>query len=123
MFQQTPGQLEGDEREDFEADEEDAAVAPRPVQRPGREKTWTQHLAEMVWKVCQSLRGDMMHDKLIALLVEWCEAPASATKCVAYENTCVVYDTTSDVPVIHAPKSAQNNCYVYIPHALVDHTW
>ena len=120
LYQQTPDQLEGGGREDFEPDEEDAVVAPRPVQRQGREKTWTQQLAELVWKVCQSLRGDMMHDKLIALLVEWCETPPAASKCVAYEDTCVVYDTTCDVPVVHVPKSAQNNCYIYIPHALVD---
>jgi hypothetical protein len=45
---------------------------------------WTMALAQTVWKLCQSLRGDMMHDKLISLIVEWCQTPPSCDKCVAY---------------------------------------
>ena len=118
LFQQTSEQDESE----VEVEEEHAVevARQRPAQRPGAVKTWTQGMAECVWKVCQSLRGDMMHDKLIALLVEWCETPPAASKCVSYADTCVVYDTCLDVCVRHVAKSAENNCYIYIPHPLID---
>lgn len=103
IFQQAP---------DHEAENGDDAVE--------RGSGWTQKVADLIWKVCQSVRGDMMHDRLISLLVEWCETPRAAKKCVAYEDTCVLYDTTIEIPVRHVPKKADNNCYVYIPHSLLD---
>lgn len=82
--------------------------------------SWTLKLAASVWRACQSLRGDMMHDKIIALLVEWCETPSPATAAVAYQDTCVKYDTSRSLPVQHVQKSPANNCYIYIPHPLLD---
>ena len=81
---------------------------------------WTVALGQTVWKVCQSLRGDMMHDKLISLLVEWCETPSVSGKCVSYVDTCIQYDTSQEQPVQHIRKSALNNCYIFVPHPLLD---
>ena len=85
-----------------------------------RKVAWTIALGKTVWKVCQSLRGDMMHDKLISLLVEWCETPSASAKCVSYTDTCIMYDTSQEQPVQHVRKSALNNCYTFIPHPLLD---
>eukprot|EP00435_Cladocopium_sp_Y103_P017516 s1987_g4.t1 len=81
---------------------------------------WTVAIAKKIWKVCQCIRNDLMHEKLVSLLVEWCETPHAQRPCVSYEDTCVQYDVSREVHVKHIAKSAENDCYVYIPHPLVD---
>ena len=107
--------------EDDEGIEEETALAlPHADEAPQANRSdWTANMAQAIWKICQSLRGDMMHDRLISLLVEWCETTASANKCVAYQDTCVVYDRSVQRPVQHVRKSASNNCYIYVPHCWI----
>ena len=63
-----------------------------------------------------------MHERLISLLVEWCETPRAESSCVAYKDTCVEFlqEATEDKILRHVPKSPVNNCYLYIPHNLLD---
>eukprot|EP00435_Cladocopium_sp_Y103_P008302 s3962_g2.t1 len=81
---------------------------------------WTIALAKRIWKLCQSVRNDLMHEKLVSLLVEWCETPHAQKPCVSYEDTCVQYDVSREIQLKHVIKSAENDCYVYIPHPLID---
>eukprot|EP00438_Fugacium_kawagutii_P034932 Skav206393 [mRNA] locus=scaffold834:643982:646531:- [translate_table: standard] len=61
-----------------------------------------------------------MHEKLVSLLVEWCETPRTQRPCVSYQDTCVLYDVNRETIVKHAPKSADHDCYIFIPHPLLD---
>ena len=63
-----------------------------------------------------------MHEKLVSLLVEWCETPRSQKPCVAYEDTFEQYDVSRETILKHMPKSADHDCYVFIPHPLLDPT-
>jgi len=83
---------------------------------------WTIALGKRVWKICQSIRSDLMHEKLVSLLVEWCETPRSQKQCVAYEDTFVQYDVSRETILKHLPKSSDHDCYIYIPHPLLDPT-
>ena len=72
------------------------------------------------WKVCQCIRNEMMHEKLVSLLVEWCETGNARRPCVSFVDTCVQYDISRETYLMHDKKSALNDCYVYIPHPLLD---
>ena len=63
-----------------------------------------------------------MHEKLVSLLVEWCETSRSQKPCVAYEDTFVQYDVSRETILKHLPKSSDHDCYIYIPHPLLDPT-
>ena len=85
--------------------------------------SWTLNVAKRLWQVCHSLRSDLMHERIINLLVEWCETDRADSSCVAYADTCVEYLTDheqSDRILRHKDKSPSNNCYIYIPHPLLD---
>ena len=99
------------------ADDEEEEVH----QKGGKFKDdWTIALAKRIWKLCQSVRNDLMHERLVSLLVEWCETPHAQKPCVSYEDTCVQYDISREIQLKHVTKSAENDCYVYIPHPLID---
>ena len=105
--------------------EEDAdgsvAVMDQP-QRRGRAaaKPWTIHAAEKAWKLCQCLKAEFMHTKIIALIVEWCETEDQRRPAVCYTDSCFVYDADPALHVKQVKKSPSNNCYISIPHALLD---
>ena len=100
---------------------EDAEEAEADVPRGNKPaEDWPVALGKRIWKVCQSIRNELMHEKLIALLVEWCETPRSQKPCVSYHDTCVQYDVSREVNLRHIPKAAGNDCYVFIPHPLLD---
>lgn len=52
---------------------------------------WMAGVAKRLWRMCHSLRSELMHERLISLLVEWCETPRAESACVAYKDTCVEY--------------------------------
>ena len=103
---------------DFDADDVDEEPVAGNDGKPG--VSWNLSLAKKNWKLCQCIRNEMMHDKLISLLVEWCETGNARRPCVSFVDTCVQYDISRETFLIHVKKSALNDCYVYIPHPLLD---
>ena len=103
----------------------DAVDEGAPGEGAGSE-SWATNVAKRMGRMCHSLRSELMHEKLVSLLVEWCETPRAESSCVAYKDTCVAYlpdssDIDSKGPVLrHVRKSPSNNCYLYIPHSLLD---
>ena len=92
----------------------------RPRQRKDSSEPWTLSLAAKAWKICYALKNELMHTKLISLLVEWCETPDRRERCVCYEDLCVRYDLDAQTAAAIVPKSSANNCYVKIPHCIKD---
>ena len=88
---------------------------------PAASEAWTANVAKRLWRMCNSLRSELMHDRMISLLVEWCETPRADSSCVAYKDTCVEFLADSEDRILrHVKKSPENNCYLYIPHNLLD---
>jgi hypothetical protein len=84
-------------------------------------ESWVSNVAKRIWRLCHSLRSEMMHERLVSLLVEWCETPRANSACVAYKDTCVEYLPDSSARILrHIQKSPANDCYLYIPHNLLD---
>ena len=107
------------DHEAFEADAEgaDEAVAAGAA----ASEAWTANVAKRLWRMCNSLRSELMHERMISLLVEWCETPRAESSCVAYKDTCVEFTADSEDRILrHVQKSPANNCYLYIPHNLLD---
>ena len=81
--------------------------------------SWTEDIAGSLWKVCQAIRSELMQDKLFSVLVEWCESEDRRQPCVCYMDVAVTYDKDGrNVSIV--PKCSENNCYVYIPHKILD---
>ena len=58
---------------------------------------------------------------MISLLVEWFETDDERQPCVCYTDVCFVYDPPATSHSLEAvQKGPANNCYVKIPHALLD---
>ena len=102
----------------FDDADADADVEGPQGSKPSEE--WTTSLGKRIWKICQSIRNELMHEKLVSLLVEWCETPRSQKPCVSYNDTCVQYDVNRETSLRHILKGADNDCYIFIPHPLLD---
>ena len=62
-----------------------------------------------------------MQTRLVSLLVEWCETEDQRSASVCYDDVCFVYDVpTSKSPIDVVKKGSGNNCYIKIPHPLLD---
>ena len=106
-------------RDEFGEDADEIVEADVPRGNKHAED-WPIALGKRIWKICQSIRSELMHEKLISLLVEWCETPRSQKPCVSYHDTCVQCDVSREVILRHIPKAAGNDCYIFIPHPLLD---
>ena len=106
--------------ERLEDSEMPAGDGPAPASSEA--ESWIANVSKRLWRVCHSMRAELMHERLISLLVEWCETPRAESSCVAYKDTCVEFlqEATEDKILRHVPKSPVNNCYLYIPHNLLD---
>eukprot|EP00438_Fugacium_kawagutii_P027022 Skav232520 [mRNA] locus=scaffold1096:926666:934699:- [translate_table: standard] len=113
-----PDQVSHLEEQEDEREADGEPVPPRGDGKPT--EAWTVALAKRVWKVGLSIRGELMHEKLVSLLVEWCETPQERKPCVSYADTCVQYDVSRELSLRHIVKAAGNDCYVFIPHPLLD---
>ena len=83
--------------------------------------SWTDDLAEKTWKVCCVLKFELMQTRMISLIVEWCETEDQREAAVCYNDSCFVYDRPGSEQHIEAVrKGPANNCYVHIPHNLLD---
>ncbi|CAE7650574.1 unnamed protein product [Symbiodinium sp. CCMP2592] len=101
------------------AEEEQSLQVAQDFGEDGPE-SWTVSVADRVWKISCALRSELMHTKLISLLVEWCETPDQRQSCLCYQDLCVRYDADPDTAVKIVPKASSNDCYIKIPHALKD---
>ena len=107
-------------RLDAPEDEHEETLPIRGARGVAGAEPWTLCLAKKLWRVSQSLRSEMMSTRLISLIVEWCETPDQRRGCVAYADACVRYDARPDLPTCIVRKSPANDCYVSIPHRLLD---
>eukprot|EP00439_Symbiodinium_sp_Y106_P048856 s193_g6.t1 len=109
------------QRLDADADQETEGLAEN--QRPdcGGDGQWTLDMAEKTWKVSCTLKQELMQTRMIALLVEWCESEDKRSSTICYDDICFAYDRPNSLhPVEVIRKGPHNNCYVRIPHPLLD---
>eukprot|EP00438_Fugacium_kawagutii_P019393 Skav219439 [mRNA] locus=scaffold1461:124632:129212:- [translate_table: standard] len=105
----------------MEEQEVEEGGAAGPEEKAAAMEPWMAGVAKRLWRMCHSLRSELMHERLISLLVEWCETPRAESACVAYKDTCVEFLPDSEEKVLrYVQKSPANNCYLYIPHSLLD---
>ena len=101
----------------------DSGADDRPVfpdQNPDQE-SWTSNFADNSFKMCCFLRSELMQTRMVSLIVEWCESEDQREPAVCFDDVCFKYDSPdSEHPIEVVKKSAENNCYVHIPHALLD---
>ena len=94
---------------------------PTGVDDPPKEESWTNNLADKAWKICHVLRHELMQTRLISLIVEWCETEHKRKPAVCYNDICFRYDHPNAAHHIEVVKKGpENNCYVHIPHSLLD---
>ena len=100
------------------ADEE----APAHAQSgQGADDAWTLEMAWRSWKVSCIVKQELMQTRMISLLVEWCETEDGRSSTICYDDICLAYDRRgSRLPVDVVRKGPQNDCYVRIPHLLLD---
>ena len=75
-------------------------------------ESWTNEMADKVWKICCVLRHELMQTRLISLVVEWCETEDMRNSAVCYDDICFRYDPPNSAHPIEAVKKGPgNNCY------------
>ena len=110
-----PGRLDEDE-DGYEPDDR-----PRAGKQGKLPELWTTTMAERAWKLSCTIRHELMQTRMISLLVEWCETEDTRSSCVCYNDICFQYDDPgSSLPIKTVKKGPENNCYVRIPHPLLD---
>ena len=109
------------QRLDEDADQEMEVQAENQRSDSGGDGPWTLDMAEKAWKVSCALKQELMQTRMIGLLVEWCESEDKRSSTICYDDICFVYDRPDSLqPVDVIRKGPQNNCYVRIPHPLLD---
>ncbi|CAE7201047.1 unnamed protein product [Symbiodinium sp. CCMP2456] len=109
------------QRLDADADNETEGLEEN--QRPdcGGDGQWTPDMAEKTWQVSRTLKQELMQARMIALLVEWCESEDIRSSTICYDDICFAYDRPNSLnPVEVIRKGSHNNCYVRVPHPLLD---
>lgn len=101
-------------------EEEGEAPDPRHAGCDAGE-VWTMDLAERSWKVSCTMKQELMQTRMVALLVEWCESEDRRSSTICYEDICFAYDRPGSLHSVEViRKGPQNDCYVRIPHPLLD---
>ncbi len=80
---------------------------------------WPSHTATALSKVGLQLQKELLDERVITYIIEWCETPDERAPGVAYTDTCVLYDHEGQ-NAVHAKKGPSNNIYLRIPHSLMD---
>ena len=103
----------------LDADDE---VAPEQDQAAdGANSEWPLEMAARCWKVSCIIKQELMQTRMISLLVEWCETEDRRSSTICYDDICLAYDRAgSDLPVDVVRKGPRNDCYLRIPHPLLD---
>ena len=108
-------------RLDAEEYGEDTEDRPGGGKESKSHELWTTTMAERAWKLSCTIRYELMQTRMISLLVEWCETEDMRSSCVCYNDICFLYDDPgSTLPVKAVKKGPENNCYIRIPHSLLD---
>ena len=78
-------------------------------------------MASRSWKVSCVVKPKLMQTRMISLLVEWCETEDRRSSTICYDDICLAYARPGcGLPVDVVKKGPQNDCYVRIPHPLLD---
>ena len=81
---------------------------------------WPVYTAQALSKVGASMQRELLDDKLFTYISRWCNSPNPARPGCAYTDVSVLYDVDGEWPVVHVPRSPDNNIYIRIPHPLMD---
>ena len=86
-----------------------------------KHQAWNLGLADLCRKLSNILRRELMTTRMIALLVEWCETDDMRQPAICYDDICFLYDLPdARSPITVVRKNILNNCYVRVPHPLLD---
>ena len=78
-------------------------------------------MASRSWKVSCVLKQELMQTRMISLLVEWCETEDRRSSTICYDDICLAYARPGcELPVDVVRKGPQNDCYIKVPHPLLD---
>ena len=101
---------------------EDSLLPPGPGDRMPDQapNQWPVYTAQALSKVGASMQRELLDDKLFTYISRWCNSPNPAQAGCAYTDVSVLYDTADGRPVVHVPRSPDNNIYIRIPHPLMD---
>ena len=110
-------------RLDTEEDEEEQGDLRHGSKQAKVAEPWTMNMAERSWKLSCNIRHELMQTRMVSLLVEWCETEDMRSSCLCYNDICfaIAYDQPDSAsPVKVVKKGPENNCYIRIPHPLLD---
>jgi hypothetical protein len=80
---------------------------------------WNFITAHAISKVGLQIQRELLEERTISYLIEWCETPSLRSPGVAYSDTSVLYDSGGTI-VRLAAKSPDNNLYLMVPRPLLD---
>lgn len=103
-----------------EGEELEMAAGDRPAAASSESESWIANVSKRSWRVCHSMRAELMRERLIGLLVEWCETLRAESSCVAYKDACLelLQEDAEHKILRRVPKSPAS--YWYIPRNLLD---
>ena len=108
-------------RLDAEEEDEEQEDPRRAGKQAKTTESWTVNLADRAFKLSCNIRHELMQTRMVSLLVEWCETEDMRSSSVCYNDICFTYDEPGSVsPVKVVKKGPENNCYIRIPHPLLD---
>jgi hypothetical protein len=79
---------------------------------------WYITVAKSVAKLSSTLQGELLGNKLISLMVEWCESPKEAACGVAYKDFVHLYDQSEGTITPITNRSPDHNIYIGIDRCL-----
>ena len=116
-----PGNIDVDARLDNPEGEDGDLDHMQENNNGGSSSSWMQDLADRSFKLSFALKQQFMHTRMVALIVEWCETEDERRPAICYEDICFAYDLADrSSPVERVVKGSANNCYVHVPHPLLD---
>ena len=91
-------------------DDENAVTAPA---------VWHIGLAQAISRCSSSLQSELMGNKLLSLMIEWCATPKPASQGVAYRDFAYLYRDDGKPLEQLRNRSPRNNIYVGIHQSLL----
>ncbi len=91
---------------------EDAEATEAPVH-------WNILVAGALNRVGLQIQKEMLEERIISFVIEWCETPDVRAPGCCYVDVCVLYDSLGE-NARFVSKSPTNNVYLRIPHPLLD---
>jgi hypothetical protein len=100
------------EREDADQEGEAAAQRDAPTH-------WPILTAEALSRIGLQVQKELMDERIISYIIEWCDTPDRRVPGIAYNDTCVLYDTNGR-NVLMVTRGPERNVYLRIQHGLLD---